>query len=232
MNNQVSYYNQFGKKFTSDILECPEPWFWTTDYSTKGRIYQEIKKRIEQQQILIRDSFSNKLPVLDIGCGFGRQACLLAKKGFIVTGTDTSEVFIEIARRLFEQNNYKGNFYCIDIITDYRLEKIYHQVLLFDVLEHIKPAQRKKLFIQLYTHTESGAKIIVSIPHIRKRVSSQLNNKVRRLITQHFTFFTSREEHPYPIPEMRNMQKLLRDLFSINGTIETTETDYYIISRK
>ena len=76
-----------------------------------------MKKRIDQQKELIAEYFTNKFTVLDIGCGFGRQAVLLAKMGFKVTGTDTSDVFIQIASKLFEKNNYKGEFLCTDIIS-------------------------------------------------------------------------------------------------------------------
>ena len=79
MPGQVNYYNRFGKKYEQDILNCPEPELWTTDYHEQGRVYREMKERIKQQQELILDHFDKKFPVIDIGCGFGRQAVLLAK---------------------------------------------------------------------------------------------------------------------------------------------------------
>ena len=80
MTEQIDYYNRFGKEHKSAILNCPEPHLWTTDYEQKGRIYVEMKERIEKQQEFVARYFDKTFPVLDIGCGFGRQAYLLAKK--------------------------------------------------------------------------------------------------------------------------------------------------------
>src|SRR5436190_7076781 len=118
MPGQVNYYNHFGKRYEDSILSCPEPESWTTDYKEKGRVYQEMKVRVAQQQQLILTHFDKNIPVLDIGCGFGRQAFLLAKNGFNVMGIDTSDIFIKIAQRLFERYNYKGIFLCTDFLAE------------------------------------------------------------------------------------------------------------------
>src|SRR5215470_5867380 len=90
MPDQVEYYNRFGELYKEDILTCPEPEFWTTDYKTRGRVYTEMVQRVEEQGALVEEFFTNTVPLLDIGCGFGRQAIFLAKKGFNVIGFDTS----------------------------------------------------------------------------------------------------------------------------------------------
>jgi 2-polyprenyl-3-methyl-5-hydroxy-6-metoxy-1,4-benzoquinol methylase len=148
MPDQVTYYNQFGEQFEQSILDCPEPELWTTDYEEKRRIYHEMKERANQQEKLFNEFLNPAHPVLDIGCGFGRQAFLLAKKGFTVTGTDTSNAFIEIAKKLFEKHNYKGIFLCLDIVTE-KLNQQFNQLILLDVLEHIKPNQRNIFFNRL-----------------------------------------------------------------------------------
>jgi SAM-dependent methyltransferase len=48
--------------------------------------------------------------VLDIGCGTGSHSVLLAKKGFSLTGIDSSEQALDIARRKFKESNQKGKF--------------------------------------------------------------------------------------------------------------------------
>lgn len=52
MSAQIKYYNQFGNAYRQSILSCPEPELWTTDYTEKGRVYNEMKSRIEQQQLI------------------------------------------------------------------------------------------------------------------------------------------------------------------------------------
>jgi cyclopropane fatty-acyl-phospholipid synthase-like methyltransferase len=230
MPGQINYYNQFGDLYKQSILDCPEPEYWTTDYHVRGRVYREMKERIDLQQQLVDEYFNKDLPVLDIGCGFGRQAVLLAKKGFSITGIDTSDVFIDIAQQLFSKHNYKGEFICLNIIEN-ELPGRFPQILLLDVLEHVAPHQRRKLFEKLHTMSDSGSLLILSLPHVKKRVTSQLNNRLRRRITQYSTYFLNREEHPYPIPEKSTMLKLSEGLFSLHKFIESEQTDYYVFRR-
>lgn len=230
MPGQVNYYNHFGKKYEESILSCPEPELWTTDYFEKGRIYQEIKQRIEKQRLLIFTYFDKNVPVLDIGCGFGRQAVLLAKNGFNVTGTDTSEIFIKVAQKIFQRHNYKGTFLCTDLIAELIPEK-YKQLLLLDVLEHIKPVQRSLLIRRIYQMSEPGAILIISLPHVKKRLTSQINNSIRRKITQYFSYFVNKEEHPYPVPQRKVVVRLIADFFTLKEFRETGKTDYYVLER-
>ncbi|TMI82578.1 MAG: class I SAM-dependent methyltransferase, partial [Bacteroidetes bacterium] len=110
MPDQVEYYNRFGELYREDILTCPEPEFWTTDYKNRGRVYTEMVQRIREQTRLVEEFFIITAPVLDIGCGFGRQAIVLARNGFTVIGFDTSKTFIEIAKELFNRHNLPGKF--------------------------------------------------------------------------------------------------------------------------
>lgn len=231
MSAQVDYYNRFGELYKDSILSCPEPEYWTTDYATKGRIYLEIKKRIDQQAVLIDRFFKNEFPVLDIGCGFGRQSILLAKKGFSVTGTDTSESFLNIAKSLFLKHEFTAEFLNTDFIQDEFTQK-YKQLLLLDVLEHINPFRRTEFINTLNSTAAEGAILIISLPQVKKRLSSQLNNRIRKKITQHFSYFLNSEEHPYPIPEKNELLKLTQQKFSLLKFIESAETDYYVFQRK
>jgi 2-polyprenyl-3-methyl-5-hydroxy-6-metoxy-1,4-benzoquinol methylase len=231
MPGQVSYYNQFGNLYKESILACPEPHLWTTDYNEQGRVYHEMKERIAQQQQLIEKYFDKAEPVLDIGCGFGRQAYWLALNGYKVSGTDTSDVFIDIANSLFEKNKLKGAFICTDILRDNKLTGSYRQILLFDVLEHIPPNKRRQFFERLHSLSGDAATLIISLPHVKKRLSSWVNNTMRRAITQHLPYFLNKEEHPYPIPNKNRIAALSKGLFNVHMFQSTPATDYYILHR-
>jgi len=231
MPGQVNYYNDFGEIYKQSILSCPEPELWTTDYDTKGRVFREMRERVEQQQKLISAYFTPIIPVLDIGCGFGRQSISLAKNGYTLTGTDTSDVFIDIAKELFLKHGFEGRFICTDIINGKNLPGQQKQILLLDVLEHIKPFQRRAMFSNIYDISGPEAIIIISLPHLKKRLTSQLNNVVRRSITQYIPYFLKREEHPYPIPGKNMVINLAKGLFTLNTFTESPETDYYVFIR-
>jgi 2-polyprenyl-3-methyl-5-hydroxy-6-metoxy-1,4-benzoquinol methylase len=232
MSGQVEYYNDFGNKYADAILACPEPEFWTTDYGEKGRVYREMKERVLRQQDMINKNFSVQHPVLDIGCGFGRQAIMLAKKGYTVYGIDTSSVFISIANKLFEKEGLKGSFESIDIFSNRQIEGNFRQILLLDIIEHLKPVRRRKVFEKIYNIAETEATIIVSLPHVKKRVTSQFKNTIRRSITSRFSFFLNKEEHPYPVPQKKDMVKYAKGLFDLIEFAESPETDYYLFSKR
>ena len=229
MPNQVEYYNRFGELFREDILTCPEPEFWTTDYHSRGRVYVEMVQRVKEQAALVEEFFINTTPLLDIGCGFGRQAILLAKKGFNVTGCDTSKIFIDIATELFERNHLQGKF-SNNSLDDLHLGK-FSQIILFDVIEHINPSARCTFLNKVYSLSLPNALVIASLPHLKKRLTSRLNNSLRRRVTQHFSYFMSREEHPYPIPTNEDVEKLINGLFSIVKFRQTSFTDYYVLRK-
>jgi 2-polyprenyl-3-methyl-5-hydroxy-6-metoxy-1,4-benzoquinol methylase len=229
MPDQINYYNFFGKQYEKDILACPEPELWTTDYVQKGRVYLEIKNRIEKQKELIAVYFNNKLPVLDIGCGFGRQAVFLAKAGFEVTGVDTSNVFTAIAQKLFVKHDYIGKFITGDLLIENLVPRKYKQIILFDVIEHIRNKERNKLIKKIHALCSEKATVIISLPHVKKRLSSQINNKIRRRITQHFNYFLNREEHPYPIPGIKKLSGYIKGFFTISYFNQSDETDYYVL---
>lgn len=229
MLSQEKYYNQFGNAYRQSILSCPEPELWTTDYAGKGRVYHEMKSRIEQQQQLVDDYFLVQWPVLDFGCGFGRQAIMLAKKGYEVVGCDSSDVFINIAKDLFEKFQFKGTFFVGGV--EQLQGRHFSQAVLFDVIEHITPAKRKELVHQLASVIIQNGVLLLSLPHVKKRLSSQLNNSIRRRITGLFAYFRNREEHPYYIPQQKDILKLFGKQFSLDSFTAADETDYYVFRR-
>lgn len=229
MAAQVRYYDQFGATHRQSILACPEPELWTTDYAEKGRVYREMKARIEQQQELVNHYFSVQWPVLDAGCGFGRQAVMLARKGYEVVGCDTSEVFIRIAGDLFDKLQLKGEFIVGGI--DQLQGRHFNQVILFDVLEHIVPHKRKQLVNQLASVLIHEGVLLLSLPHVKERWTSQLNNSIRRRITGLLAYFRNREEHPYYIPQQKDLLRLFGKQFSLDRFTAAGETDYYVFRR-
>lgn len=74
-------------------------------FQTYGRYYDLIytDKDYEKECCFIEDilaRFSNSKPnkILDIACGTGEHAIVFANKGYAVTGVDSSDVMIDIAR--------------------------------------------------------------------------------------------------------------------------------------
>jgi len=224
MPGQEVYYNQFGQQHKAAIIASAEPHLWTTDAHTYGKVYQEMKKRVANQEYFIDKYFDSNFSVLDIGCGFGRQAYLLAKKGFVVYGIDTSNVFVDIAKDLFAKHNYQSSFACADLMKT-GLDDTYKNVLLFDVLEHIIPYRRKKFIHRIYSVMQPGGNVIMSLPH------DTAGTPWKKRIKQYFSYYTNKEEHPYAIPQKEDVEKIVRNFFTVVDSLVTDETDYYVLRR-
>lgn len=78
--------------------------FWIKDaYTDSGYSYPVGYNRLRILNKIIQDHFSEGKNLLDIGCGGGDVAIIMAQKGFNVVGLDMSEAMIEIAQKRKEQ---------------------------------------------------------------------------------------------------------------------------------
>jgi len=226
MSNQIEYYDHFGEAYKNDILNSEQPHLWTRDYKENGKVHQEMKRRVGLQQKFVDKHFNKKYTVFDIGCGFGRQAYLLATMGFYILGIDSSPAFIEIAEELFATHNYNGAFLCADFMKT-ELRNHFKNVLVLDVLEHVIPYKRRRFMQKIFRMTESGSRILMTLPHEPLPVKKT----IKKAIKQYFNYFTRREEHPYFIPQKQDVEKLTMGYFTIIDFEETPETDYYVLQR-
>lgn len=224
LSSQEEYYNNFGKLYKTAILASLRPHLWTTDADTNGKVHEEMKRRIARQEHFVDKHFFSGQPVLDVGCGFGRQAFLLASKGFTVFGIDTSRVFVDIAKALFAKHGYPGEFACANLMK-HKLNTAYKNVLLLDVLEHIIPHRRRTFMQRVYGATQPGGIVIMSLPHDTAGMTW------KKRIKQYIPYYTNKEEHPYAIPQRGNVEQISRNLFTVEDSLVTEETDYYILKR-
>ncbi len=59
--------------------------------------------------------WSKPRTILDVGCGTGNHAILLAKRGYEVTGVDLSESMLSIAKRKADANQVQIDFHMMDL---------------------------------------------------------------------------------------------------------------------
>jgi 2-polyprenyl-3-methyl-5-hydroxy-6-metoxy-1,4-benzoquinol methylase len=208
-DQQRAYYDQFGRKYKQQILSSEDPSVWTTDFSTRGPSFQDMQSRVGKQAELISAFFSPEHPVLDVGCGFGRQAFLMANRGFRVVGVDTSQEFIDIARCLFDQRGLTNAVFHCGSIFDISLGQRFRQAVLFDVLEHVVPEDRVGFLQSLVTTIlEPNAVMIVTVPVLRY-------NSLRRILNRTGFRIAPDTEHPYYSPTMRDIARLCRPMCQV-----------------
>ena len=61
---------------------------------------KDYRGEVEYIDLLIREKFPEAKTILDLGCGTGRHAQLLAEKNYTVFGVDVSEDMLSIAKQL------------------------------------------------------------------------------------------------------------------------------------
>ena len=102
MNLRLKDKRPFGRSGYEFAVE--DAWFWEDYAYKKGRRPDRGNLSRRFLELLDLDNVEGKR-VLDIGCGAGQYAVLLAKKGAIVTGIDLSPVGIEVAKKTAAAND-------------------------------------------------------------------------------------------------------------------------------
>lgn len=90
-------------------------WFNTPEYLS---VYRHRNESDAEQHIhLITDNIllHPNSKILDMACGAGRHAVILARKGYDVTGVDLSENLLSIAKQISLNENLPANFIHSDI---------------------------------------------------------------------------------------------------------------------
>lgn len=213
MNNQISYYNLFGEKYKTDILNAKDPSVWTSDMKTCGPIFQLMKERINNEKKFILAHFNKNEPTLDVGCGFGRTSFILANNGFTVVGVDNSPVFIDIAQMLFFKHKLNGKFIC-ESIFDFKPTNKFKQLLLLDVYEHIRPVDRTKLLKHIAINMcQENAQLIITFPSTER---FKIKNRIFNILKIYYSGnYLNKCEHPYNIPNKKSFESHVGKYFSI-----------------
>jgi len=89
------------------------------------------------EQAFTRFASVRPASVLDLGCGTGGHALLLAARGFRVTGVDASEAMLAVARRKAESAGAAVRFHCAsaeELALDERFDAV---VSLFNVINYL-----------------------------------------------------------------------------------------------
>jgi len=228
---QVSYYNEFATRYRSQILAAPDASIWVKDAvpgPTQEAIQNAMKQRITMQKEMIRRHFYASLPVLDLGCGFGRQLVVMAAMGMKVVGVDTSNIFIDIARELSRKHGMDAELIC-DSVEQFTPPNRFSQVVLFDLYEHILPKSRRRFLDHLHGMIcAPQGKAIFTFPFVDSSLMSRAKN-LGRSWAYHIPAFAKRE-HPYPIPNDQRFRLDIAGRFSILDYLSSGGTSCYVLA--
>jgi SAM-dependent methyltransferase len=123
-------------------------------YST----FKDYKTEATQIASLLRHRHASCTTILDVACGTGEHARLLAAAGFVVDGLDLDAAFVRIARR----KHATGQFFEADM-SDFNLSRRYDAVTcLFSSIAYLRTLDRVGRALACFRrHLAPGGVILV-----------------------------------------------------------------------
>jgi SAM-dependent methyltransferase len=114
---------------------------------------------------LVERYFTNKGELLNVACGAGREALLLAKRGLRVTACDWSPRMVTEAQRRAQEANLPVRFAVADLMDDLPFpEKTFDYLLLTNIAySYLFPRRRRLQFLrQAHSVLKPGGVFIIS----------------------------------------------------------------------
>ncbi len=149
------------------LYQRSEDFIWTDAYISKNMLAAHLdfhNDAASRNIITIGKTIEwivSKIPknarVLDLGCGPGLYASLLAKKGYIVTGIDISQGSIDYAKKTAMEENLQIDYYCMDYIKGDIGKGYDAAICIYCDLGALTPAEQAVLLKKIYGGlTEEG----------------------------------------------------------------------------
>ncbi|MCP3872111.1 MAG: class I SAM-dependent methyltransferase [Desulfobacteraceae bacterium] len=134
----------------------------TKNFTVEERYYRQAENLINCFELHVDDL------ILDYGCGIGKHAIYLNKKGYNVVGFDISEHYIKKAKDIMEQEGVQLDFhYSADFFDAFcgRFNFIYTIDLPFYCLDKISI---DSLFLQIKKLFSDNGKFLLGFPYSRE----------------------------------------------------------------
>lgn len=140
-----------------------------------GTLWELTERTSAVEDIIKEYGFSTKNNILDLGCGEGRDAIYLLKKGYNVTAVDYSYNVINKCNEL-TNNNFFNNFHQLDLISD-ELNIKYDFIYSIAVIHmFVLPEHRNKYWQFINEHlNKNGIAFVVSMGDGTNNFDSDIN---------------------------------------------------------
>ena len=128
---------------------------WGPDPSAPGRLAVGIARKY---------GYAN---ILDIGCGYGRNALYIASNGMDVTGIDYSKAGIDMANETADRLGINAKFILADVL-EYPFERECYDIAIMSYTRHLLPSHdRLKLIDKIEHLLRHGGRVIDMVPSVR-----------------------------------------------------------------
>ncbi len=146
----------------------------------------------------------NKKKILDVGCGFGRESILLAKRGALVTAIDISHKSIQLAKKMASDEGVDNVDFKVLKVEDLTYENEFDVVYCRGSLHHFYDVE--SVVNTLYKSLKKNGIMIAQEPKSENPIA---------IIGRKFFNPSTPTEHPFQIGELKNI------FFKIFGNVHT-----------
>jgi SAM-dependent methyltransferase len=189
----------------------------------KGADIDEIYQRVPLDRIpwnreeppdvlvdLVRTGRVRPCRAVDLGCGAGNYAIWLARRGFDVTGVDSSPTAIGIAREKAEKAGVSCRFLVADLLGDlHEIDGKFDLGYDWELLHHIMPQDRGRYARNVHSLLKPGATYL-SVCFSEEDLQFGGAGKIRKTTIGTVLYFSSESE--------------IRELFSPYFAIQELKT--------
>lgn len=141
------------------VLCSNQPFRWLMMYVKKPRPNQlHVPVTVAERYAIIAELCRGR--VIELGCGPGDLAAVIAGRGHDVVGIDISEAKIAKARR-----RYPGIEFVVDDAAAFTTGACFDTAVLAEVLEHLDEATGARVLQNAVASLCAGGRLIVSVPN-------------------------------------------------------------------
>jgi SAM-dependent methyltransferase len=141
------------------VFDADDYMYFYRESLTDERTEAEVKSLVN----LIK--LDQPLKILDLACGFGRHANLLAALGHDMTGVDLNSDFLEIARKTAEAQELHANYVRGDMREITYREEFDRILLLFTAFGYFNDEENFLVINNVYRALKPGGKFVFDVPN-------------------------------------------------------------------
>jgi SAM-dependent methyltransferase len=134
------------------------------NFQNNGEAWATLSETILPQFLsFVEENEFVQKSVLDIGCGTGKYLVLLKKYGFAVSGIDSSESAVQMAKNALGGN---ADISCVDMFDFEFPENKFDLIFSISTIHHGTKDKVTKLINQIYEKLATGGKVFITLPDI------------------------------------------------------------------
>jgi len=170
----------------SSLVNSTKHKFFYTSLSDTNYKKEEIGRKVMFQKIFNEiEKIKSPGKILDIGPFLGIGMLVAKERGWEVEGIELSNWAVEYAKKKYNLNIIKGDFFNHPFPVNH-----YDAILLFDVLEHLECPF--KLLKKTHQILKEGGILVITTPNISSLISKILKSRWWFLMPPHLYYFNKR----------------------------------------